>query len=57
MTPTDRDQRKSIWKIVFVLYGCADENGVASFLKNEQYLYPGSRLLHLDTYGKPVQTA
>ncbi len=34
-------ERKSAWKIVFVLYDCADRNGVASFLlKNEQSLIP-----------------
>ncbi len=33
-------ERKSIFKVVFVLYGCADKNGLTSFLMNEWTLPP-----------------
>ena len=32
--------RKSVWKIVFILYDCADAIGVTTFLeKNEHFLF------------------
>ncbi len=28
-------ERESVWKVAFILYDCADKNGVTSFLMNE----------------------